>query len=139
MRCGARSTCRPRPRRRRLNRRRQAEAGSRVFINPRNAAAGSLRCKKDSTVTAGRDLGFWAYQLGQVTRAGAPFARHGETLDWIRQAGFPVNPNIRLLHDCSGGRPTTTAPGGGPKHRHELDSARSTALSWRRRRPGATP
>ncbi|MGH7747291.1 MAG: NAD-dependent DNA ligase LigA, partial [Candidatus Dormibacteria bacterium] len=48
-----------------LNRRQQA-AGERVFVNPRNAAAGSLR-QKDPAVTASRELGLWAYQLGEVT------------------------------------------------------------------------
>ncbi|HLI02594.1 MAG TPA: NAD-dependent DNA ligase LigA, partial [Acidimicrobiales bacterium] len=40
--------------------RKQAEIGARTFINPRNAAAGSLR-QKDPSVTAGRELAFWAY------------------------------------------------------------------------------
>jgi DNA ligase (NAD+) len=75
--------------------RRQADAGERTFLNPRNAAAGSLR-QKDPAVTAGRDLGFWAYQLGEL-RGGPTFARHSETLEWLRAAGFPVNPNIRVV------------------------------------------
>ncbi len=76
--------------------RRQAEAGARTFINPRNAAAGSLR-QKDAEVTAGRELGFWAYQLGTL-EGGPDFTHHTETLDWMRSVGFPVNPNIELVH-----------------------------------------
>ena len=73
---------------------RQAEAGLRLFANPRNAAAGSLR-QKDHTVTASRHLGFWAYQVGAVE--GPSFRRHSETLEYLRAAGFPVNPEITVL------------------------------------------
>ncbi len=45
-----------------LNRRQAADAG-RTFVNPRNAAAGSLR-QKDPAITASRELRFWAYQIG---------------------------------------------------------------------------
>jgi DNA ligase (NAD+) len=76
--------------------RRQVEAGARTFINPRNAAAGSLR-QKDATVTASRELGFWAYQLG-VLEGGPIFTEHMQSLDWMRRSGFPVNPNITLVH-----------------------------------------
>ena len=76
--------------------RRQVATGGRTFINPRNAAAGSLR-QKDPAVTAGRELAFWAYQLGAVEQ-GPTFRHHTETLDWMREARFPVNPNIELVH-----------------------------------------
>jgi DNA ligase (NAD+) len=73
---------------------RQTEAGARTFINPRNAAAGSLR-QKDPSVTASRDLRFWAYQLGTV-EGGPDFTEHMQTLEWMRSVGFPVNPHIEL-------------------------------------------
>jgi DNA ligase (NAD+) len=76
--------------------RRQAKAEARTFINPRNAAAGSLR-QKDPSITAGRELGFWAYQLGDA-EGGPDFTTHTQSLDWMRGAGFPVNPHIELVH-----------------------------------------
>ena len=70
-------------------------AGERPLVNPRNAAAGSLR-QKDPTMTAKRRLSFWAYQLGQVV-GGPQFATHRQTLDFIEQIGFPINPEVRSI------------------------------------------
>ena len=77
-----------------LNREYEA-AGVRMLVNPRNAAAGSLR-QKDPSMTARRRLSFWAYQLGEVV--GAPdFDSHHATLEYIGRLGLPVNPQVRLL------------------------------------------
>jgi DNA ligase (NAD+) len=70
-------------------------AGERPLVNPRNAAAGSLR-QKDPAMTAKRRLSFWAYQLGQVV-GGPQFATHRQTLDLIEQIGFPINPEVRSI------------------------------------------
>ena len=74
-----------------LNRRQEA-AGLKVFANPRNSAAGSLR-QKDPSITASRDLSFWAYQLGRVEGAEVPL-RHSEALELCsKTCGLPVNPD----------------------------------------------
>jgi DNA ligase (NAD+) len=75
--------------------RRQAEADGRLFANPRNSAAGSLR-QKDAGITASRELSFWAYQIGAL-EGGPSFKKHHETLDFLRAAGLPVNPNNTVL------------------------------------------
>lgn len=74
----------------RLNAEADAE-GKAPFANPRNAAAGSLR-QKDPKVTARRDLATFIYAIADT----APLHVHSqrEFLDWLRSAGFSVNPNV---------------------------------------------
>ena len=77
--------------------RRQSEADARLFANPRNAAAGSLRVK-DVAITASRDLAMFCYQLGAKT--GGPVLRtHEQTLEWLQELGFRVNPLIQAHDD----------------------------------------
>ena len=96
--------------------RRQEEAGQRRFANPRNAAAGSLR-QKDSRVTATRDLSFFCYQVGDI-EGGPAFETHYQTLEFLRDAGFPVNPEIRQV---SGLGSAFDYAGRWLDHRHDLD------------------
>jgi DNA ligase (NAD+) len=77
----------------------QVEAGLRSYANPRNTAAGSLR-QKDPAVTASRGLAFWSYQLGEV-QGGPDLPSHHDTLQWLREIGFPVNPEITLVQDLA--------------------------------------
>ena len=71
----------------------QDDAGLPPFANPRNAAAGSLR-QKDPSVTASRDLSTFVYQIVSARALG--LARQSEALEWLRTAGFRVNPDIQL-------------------------------------------
>jgi DNA ligase (NAD+) len=96
--------------------RRQAEAGLKVFANPRNSAAGSLR-QKDASITATRDLSFWAYQLAGVEGAVAPL-RHSEALDLLKACGLPVNPTTRVV---KGADAVLEACMHWEEHRHDLD------------------
>lgn len=79
---------------------RQAEAGERPYVNPRNTAAGSVR-QKDPAKTAERNLSMWAYQVGHV-EGGVPFSGHMEAMEWLRELGFRVNPANALVDDLDG-------------------------------------
>ena len=75
-----------------LNARQQA-AGDKLFANPRNAAAGSLR-QLDTAVTASRPLSIFAYSLGEVS---APVAvSQSALLQRFKEWGFPINPLTRV-------------------------------------------
>ena len=75
-----------------LNKKQQSEGGK-VFANPRNAAAGSLR-QKNAEVTAGRNLRFFAYTLGETSQAVAP--NHKQMLAALARFGFKTNSLSRL-------------------------------------------
>ena len=66
----------------------QRARDEKVFVNPRNAAAGSLR-QLDPRVTAQRPLRFFAYGWGEAGEL--PALRHGDMLDWLASMGLPVN------------------------------------------------
>ncbi len=70
-----------------------------LFANPRNAAAGSLR-QKDPRITSLRALDFFGYQIGYIQ--GMDVQSQWETLELIREWGFPVNPNIQFAKDLEG-------------------------------------
>ncbi|UWG96056.1 NAD-dependent DNA ligase LigA [Dehalobacter sp. DCM] len=70
------------------------EEGLSLFANPRNAAAGSLR-QQDSTVTAQRKLGYFAYQLIQAEQMG--IRTQTGVLEALSALGFQVNPNYNLF------------------------------------------
>ncbi|MFQ9706374.1 MAG: NAD-dependent DNA ligase LigA [Limosilactobacillus pontis] len=78
-----------------LNQEREA-AGLPVFANPRNAAAGSLR-QLDPKVTAKRDLATFMYYVPEYQKLGV--TTQAAALDRMRELGFSVNPNNRVVHN----------------------------------------
>src|ERR1700680_4911489 len=74
---------------------RQKAAGSTIFVNPRNSAAGSLR-QKDPSITASRPLGFFAYAWGQVSKM--PGDTQSKMIKWFERCGFKTNPLTELRH-----------------------------------------
>jgi len=82
----------------RLNQRQRDEAAAtgkepKLYVNPRNTAAGSLR-QIDAAVTADRELSFFCYQLGLV-EGGPELGSHTETLAWLASLGLPVNEHTK--------------------------------------------
>ena len=74
--------------------------GEKTFANPRNAASGSVR-QLDSTITAKRDLAFFAYAVIFEDASNAP-NNHYDALMYLKKLGFNINPNIRLCKDIEG-------------------------------------
>ena len=68
-------------------------AGKQGFANPRNAAAGSLR-QKDPGITAQRDLATFMYSIAD--QRSLAVNSQWELLQWLRAAGFQVNPDVKL-------------------------------------------
>jgi DNA ligase (NAD+) len=96
----------------RLNEERAA-AGEPTFANPRNSAAGSIR-QLDPELAAARPLSVWCYSIGALE--GLELEGHLESLEWLREHGFKVNPDIER-HD-------------------DLDAVVAMCRSWEERREG---
>ena len=83
----------------RLNER-QAAKGEKLFVNPRNAAAGSLR-QLDPKLTAERPLTFFAYGIGTVEGAVLPLT-HAALMDWLQALRLPVTRERRVVRGVDG-------------------------------------
>jgi DNA ligase (NAD+) len=73
---------------------RRAERGLSTFMNPRNSAAGTIR-QLDPALAADRPLSLWVYGIGSLE--GLSFSSHWEVLEWLRDHGFRVNPDVKKL------------------------------------------
>ena len=83
-----------------LNDRARAK-NEKLFVNPRNAAAGSLR-QLDSKITAARSLAFYAYALGVVEPISHPLGQtHFEQLQQLKSWGLPVSSEIKVCTELS--------------------------------------
>lgn len=74
--------------------------GGKVFANPRNAAAGSLR-QLDPKITAKRPLAFFAYYVGECEGYDLPRDQYHRLLA-LKELGFPVNSNIKCVKGLNG-------------------------------------
>lgn len=73
--------------------------GEKLFANPRNAAAGSIR-QLDASVTAKRDLSMFCYTAIFTGNIKNPPKTHYDSLMYLKKLGFKVNPNIRLCKNA---------------------------------------
>ncbi len=80
---------------------RQRERDEKTFVNPRNAAAGSLR-QLDARITADRPLEMCSYSTGIVSDDVELPGGHYETLQLLHRWGFRINPEMRLVQGAEG-------------------------------------
>jgi DNA ligase (NAD+) len=80
---------------------RALEKGEKVFVNPRNAAAGSLR-QLDPRLTAERPLEAYFYAVGEVTEGALPALEQGEVVEALHALGLRTCPEAKLVEGISG-------------------------------------
>ena len=78
----------------------QAAKGEKIFVNPRNAAAGALR-QLDSTLTATRPLSFFAYGIGATDKF-VISQTHSQTMDALEAMRFPVSRERAVVSGVDG-------------------------------------
>jgi len=79
---------------------RALERGEKVFVNPRNAAAGTIR-QLDARLAARRPLDAFFYGVGEVDGWKLP-ARHSEVLEQLREWGLKISPLVKTVHGAEG-------------------------------------
>lgn len=73
--------------------------GEKLFANPRNAAAGSIR-QLDSSITAKRDLSMFCYTAIFTGEVKNPPKTHYDSIMYLKKLGFKVNPNVKLCKNA---------------------------------------
>ena len=74
--------------------------GTKGFVNPRNAAAGSLR-QLDSSITAKRPLAFYSYGIGLLKNGELPDS-HYQRLNLLKEWGLPLSEEVKLVSGAEG-------------------------------------
>ena len=90
----------------------QAIIGGKIFANPRNAAAGSLR-QLNPEITRNRQLAFFAYSWGEISQL--PYQTQMDMVKWLGEIGFDINPHTKLC----------TTPEALISHYHFIESIRA--------------
>lgn len=80
--------------------RQQIEKGEKPFVNPRNAAAGSLR-QLDPQITATRPLSFYSYGVGLINGMPLP-NKHSDMMEKLKSWGLKINPESRVVKGAKG-------------------------------------
>ncbi|MCT4509382.1 MAG: NAD-dependent DNA ligase LigA [Tepidibacter sp.] len=75
----------------------QEELGKKLFANPRNCAAGTLR-QLDPSIVKERNLDIFIFNL-EISQ-GKEFSSHSETLEWLKQQGFIVTPEYQVCNSA---------------------------------------
>ena len=78
----------------------QIEKGEKPFVNPRNAAAGSLR-QLDPKITATRPLSFYSYGIGLIDGMSLP-NKHSDMMNKLKSWGLRINPESRVVKGAQG-------------------------------------
>ena len=78
----------------------QRKNNAKLFANPRNAAAGSIR-QLDPRISATRPLSFFSYGIGMVSENSLP-QRHSEIMQKLKGWGLPINPESRVVKGVKG-------------------------------------